>query len=98
MRLHSTGRTRQIVEPIIAKITTVGVPPSEARKDYVLLWRRTTPPADVSGYVAVMTPEDIPSWSAKTPLVHSAPGLDYLSDGDVVYLHPTGFVRTLYRK
>jgi His-Xaa-Ser system radical SAM maturase HxsC len=48
--------------------------------------------------MGVVTPEKAPFWSTITPLVHSVAGLDYLSDGDVVYISPSGFIRTLYRK
>ena len=98
MRLHSTGRTSEVGEPIIAKVTTVELPPGDVRTDAVLLWREPMSPRDPSGYMAVMTPERAPAWDITVPLVHSVPGLDYLSDGDVVHISPTGFVRTLYRR
>lgn len=98
MRLHSIGQAHEIEEPIIGRVTTVELPAGEARKDSILLWRETTPSFDVSGYMAVMTSERAPVWDIPAPLVHAVSGLDYLSDGDVVYISPTGFVRTLYRR
>ncbi|MDQ3803559.1 MAG: His-Xaa-Ser system radical SAM maturase HxsC [Acidobacteriota bacterium] len=98
MRLHSTGRARDIREPIIARVATAGLPPGAARKDSVLVWKGAAGPADASGYMAVVTPERSPVWNPGVPLVHSVSGLDYLSDGDVVDISPSGFVRTLYRR
>jgi len=98
MRLHSIGRAHEVREPIIGRVTTAWLPPGEARKDSILLWRESEPPADPGGYMAVMTREKAPAWEVAAPLVDSVPGLDYLSDGDVVCVSPSGFVRTLYRK
>lgn len=98
MRLHSIGHAREVEEPIIGRVTTAGLPPGNAREDSVLVWKGLMPPADASGYMAVMTPEKAPRWNIAVPLVHSVSGFDYLSDGDVVHISPSGFVRTLYRR
>ena len=55
-------------------------------------------PQDSSGYLAILTPELAHHWSVESPLVHSVSGLDYLLDGDIVYINQDGFVRTLYRR
>jgi His-Xaa-Ser system radical SAM maturase HxsC len=98
VRLHSIGRSSGLAEPVIARVTTRGVPRSEARDDHALVWREGAPPDDTCGYAAVVCPEGAPAWRADAPVVHSLPGLEYLADGDVVHLHPAGFVRTLYRR
>lgn len=98
MKLHSIGHARAIEEPIIGRVTTEELPVCDARRDSVLMWRELAPPADTSGYMAVMTPAKAPAWNITVPLVHSISGFDYLSNGDVVYISPTGFVRTLYRR
>lgn len=98
MRLHSIGYANEVEEPIIGRVTTARLPPGEAREAAVLWWREPEPPADARGYMAVMTPVKAPAWDIETPLVHSVSGFDYLSDGDVVYVSPSGFVRTLYRR
>jgi His-Xaa-Ser system radical SAM maturase HxsC len=98
MKLHSIGRARALEEPIIGRVTTDELPAYEARRDSVLMWRKLTPPVDTSGYMAVMTPAKAPAWDITAPLLHSISGFDYLSNGDVVYISPTGFVRTLYRR
>ena len=98
MKLHSIARAISVDGPTIGKITTVETPPGESRKDLVLLWKGVCAPQDSSGYLAILTPEQAHHWNVKAPLVHSASGLDYLSDGDVVYINQDGFVRTLYRR
>lgn len=98
MRLHSNGRALDLAEPVIGRVTMVAHPAEDERKDSILLWSKSTPPIDGIGFMAIMTSEKAPSWSVRAPLVHSVSGLDYLAEGDVVYISPTGFVRTLYRK
>jgi His-Xaa-Ser system radical SAM maturase HxsC len=98
MKLYSIGHAREIEEPIIGKVTTEELPVCDARKDSVLMWRELAPPVDTAGYMAVMTPAKVPAWNITVPLVHSISGFDYLSNGDVVHISPTGFVRTLYRR
>lgn len=98
MKLYSYGVTDRVFHPIIARIATVEQPPGTDRANSVLLWREPFPPADSSGYAAVLTPLKATRWTVRVPLVHSVSKLDYLSDGDVVAIDPTGFVRTLYRR
>jgi His-Xaa-Ser system radical SAM maturase HxsC len=98
MKLHSLARAIEVDGPIIGKITTVEPPDGQSRKDLVLLCKGGSPPEDSSGYLAILTPEQAPHWDVEVPLVHSASGLDYLADGDVVYINRDGFVRTLYRR
>jgi len=99
VKLYSPGRIGgALTHPVVAKVTTAGVPADEDRNDFVLLWRETVSPSDTSGYAAILTPRRAPSWESLSPLVHSTIEFEYLSGGDVVYVHPSGFVTTLYRK
>jgi His-Xaa-Ser system radical SAM maturase HxsC len=98
MKLHSLARAIEVHGPIIGKVTTVEPPDGQSRKDLVLLCKGGPAPEDSSRYLAILTPEQAPHWDVEVPLVHSASGLDYLSDGDVVYINRDGFVRTLYRR
>lgn len=99
MKLYSLGRVGgALAHSVVAKVATAEVPAGESRDDFVLLWREGTPPADTSGYAAILTPRRAPSWEALSPLVHSTNEFEYLSDGDVVSVDPSGFVRALYRK
>ncbi len=98
MKLYSLGHRVDLQQPVIAKITTGELPPGDPRKDAALFWDREYAPSDSSGYLAVITPQKSPEWHTDSPLVHSVSDLDYLADGDVIYVNQKGFVRTLFRK
>ena len=98
MNLHSLARACGVRQPIIARVTTAALPPGEGRRDAALFWNEAGCPPDTSGYLAVLTPQIAPDWAVAAPLVHSLPQLDYLGNGDVVYIAENGFVRTLYRR
>ena len=99
MKLYSLGRIGgALAHPVVAKVTTAEVPAGGSRNDLVLLWREHVPPTDTSGYAAILTPRRAPAWESQSPLVHSTIEFEYLSDGDVVSVDPSGFVRALYRK
>ena len=97
MQLHSIGRALSISDSLVGRISTTELPAGAGRADTVLFWRENSQPADPSGYLALLSPHAV-QWRGAAPLVHSVAGLDYLSDGDVISISPTGFVRTLYRK
>lgn len=99
MKLYSPGKIGGVLtRTVVAKVTTAEIPAGGGRGDFVLLWRESTPPSDTSGYAAILTPRRAPAWEALSPLVHSTIEFEYLSDGDVVSVDPSGFVRALYRK
>jgi His-Xaa-Ser system radical SAM maturase HxsC len=100
MKLYSITPVAEGLEaPIVARIVTDDSRPLDCRRDSVLLWRESIQPKDVAGYPAVLTPLRGPAWDlGGVPLIHSIQSLDYLSDGDVVAVDPSGLVRTLYRK
>lgn len=97
MKLHGIGRATGLTEPIIGRVLTAEAP-ADLRQDSVLVWKHTKPPSDTAGYMAVLSPGAAPHWPTASPLIHSVKNLDYLTDGDVIYLSPSGFVRTLYRR
>jgi hypothetical protein len=97
VKLYGIGRTTGLNEPIIGRVLTEEAP-AELRQDSVLVWKQLNQPSDTSGYLALLLPNVAPRWPSLSPLIHSAKSLDYLSDGDVIYVSPNGFVRTLYRK
>jgi His-Xaa-Ser system radical SAM maturase HxsC len=98
VKLHSIGYGNKSRQPIVGRVTTSELCNGDLRKDAVLMWVAATPPGDPSGYMAIITPNRAPGWETSVPLVHSVANLDYLSDGDVVHIGPSGLVRTLYRK
>ncbi len=102
MHLHSFGNVRRVTEPVIAKVTRSPIPELAPRVDYVIFGRAAdlaTFASDQAGYAAVVSPDAadaIPGIAL--PGVFSVPHLDYLRDGDVVLLLPSGTVNTLYRR
>ncbi len=98
MRLHSIGRSQELREPVIARVTTAERPRSDGRENYALLWRTENLPADTLGYAAITTSLAAYSWQALSPIVHSLSIVEHLSDGDVISISPSGFVRILYRR
>ena len=97
MKLHGIGRATGLKAPIIGRVLTEEAP-AELRENSVLVWKHAKAPSDTSGYMALLSPITAPCWSSVSPLIHSVNSLDYLSNGDVIYVSPNGFVRTLYRK
>jgi His-Xaa-Ser system radical SAM maturase HxsC len=99
MKLHSIGKAISLREaPTIGKIATEELPSVSSRKDTILFWKNDVPPDDSSNYLAIITPTLAKNWCLQSPLVHSLANLEYLSDGDVVSIDHSGFVRTLYRR
>lgn len=93
MRLHAVGHAVRVDRTLIGRIATRDV---EDRADSWRVWNDPAVP-DAAGYLGVMTRNDA-SWQIDVPTVRGVRGLDYLADGDVVAVDPTGFVRTLYRR
>ncbi len=85
---------------VIGRITSK---PREPRCDHVLKAECLENVPDLSGYAGVLTLKSVPAErkreleDAGTPTAFGVKGLDHLEDGDVVAVHPSGYVRTLYR-
>ena len=100
MKLHATGTATMVHRRLIGRITTASLPPPE-RPDAIFLWREgaATQNPDVRAYLGLVTPSrEAPRPAQGLPTVTGLTDLDYLADGDVVLLTPTGFVRVLYRR
>jgi His-Xaa-Ser system radical SAM maturase HxsC len=102
--LHVHGKAaRPFSEPVIGRVTSGPIEDAGARRDHVL---RLVHPRDAEraiGHAGLLTLEP-PSpglrprlGGSSTVWIHSLRYLDHLADGDVVSLHPNGYVRTLYR-
>jgi His-Xaa-Ser system radical SAM maturase HxsC len=50
------------------------------------------------GYAGILCPDEVDTSTIDLPLIHGVKGLDYLSEGDVVALRPSGRVNVLYRR
>lgn len=100
MRLYATGEVRgQLASPIILKVTTSHVPRGE-REDYCALVS-----SDVDRFAGDLAEYPVAIFSSpKGPLANLGAAFTVhlshlsLSDGDVLLVHPSGFVRILYRR
>jgi His-Xaa-Ser system radical SAM maturase HxsC len=102
-RLHSRGTTVGIAQLLVGKVTREPIADQRLRGDYIIDSR--TPKwgafcADPYGYSAVLVtdasiPEDLPQ---HVPIVHSTSQLEYVADGDVIAIQPSGNVNVLYRR
>lgn len=102
MRLHGLAPMRGVVEPILGRITTRAVSDGDHRARSVA-FVRAPDASDFAdgwrGYAAVMTSFREPRLAiAEAPVVYGPAGLDYLDDGDIVLISPSGQVNVLYRR
>lgn len=97
--LAVTGRASPLLRrTAIGRVTRTAVA-TESRRDHV--WLGAYLHEDLAGYAAaliagLLSPAD--QLRAPVPIVDRIPAFDHLDDGDVVAVHPTGYVRTLYRR
>jgi len=102
-RLHSRGTSVGIAELLVGKVTREPIADPRLRADYIVDSRTANWGAfctDLHGYSAVLVtgpslPEDLPK---HVPIVHSISQLEYLADGDVIAIQPSGNVNVLYRR
>jgi His-Xaa-Ser system radical SAM maturase HxsC len=100
MRLWSVGVGRGIRESVMGKLTSHPIAPAVHARDYIAYG--TTKELgefgnDIRAYAGILGRGEIAP-IAGIPVLHSAPNLDYLADGDVVRLSPDGTVSVLYRR
>jgi His-Xaa-Ser system radical SAM maturase HxsC len=101
LKLQTYGATLSRFSGVaIGRITSE---PREPRRDHVLKVDRIGRISDLAGYAGLLTLESLVAErqreleNAGVPTVFGVKGFDHLEDGDVVALHPGGYVRTLYR-
>src|SRR5262249_47807778 len=98
IRLVSRGVAQNsFAEQRLGRITTVPLP-AETRSDHAFLVRAGSQPPDLSGYAGVLVLPEAVTPQTETPAMAIAAELDYLADGDVVLMAPSGRVNVLYRK
>ena len=102
MYLHSAGRSAYVEAVLLGRITRSPILPVTARRDFIAF---VSPESvgdfrdDWEGYKAVLGSNLAgPVSSEPVPAVYEVPSLEYLADGDVVRLLPSGTVHTLYRR
>jgi len=94
LRLHSLARTTGIERTLVGRIARDL--PAANRSD---TWLYTHDPdvEDARDYLGIITPKSAVGVDG-VPLAQGVQHLDYLADGDVIAVDPSGFVRTLYRR
>ncbi|MCB1034087.1 MAG: His-Xaa-Ser system radical SAM maturase HxsC [Acidobacteria bacterium] len=105
--LHVHGRPEGLGETtVLGRVRTPAAGPLDGLDgDCVLLLRRGDPFSLGSGEVAGILQAEVPDEGrldrlrqAGVPLIHSLAYDHHLEEGDVVALHPNGYVRTLFKK
>ena len=102
-RLHSQGQVFGVSDVVIGKITGAVVADPAERSRYVFDARSPEWPSflvDPSGYGGVIAPGPalLKDCKLNIPVAHSVPQLEYVSEGDVVAIFPSGHVNVLYRR
>lgn len=102
-RLHSQGTVIGVRDVVVAKVTNAVIDAADQRGQFAFDARSAAWPSflsDPSGYAAVIAPDSstVASEALAVPVVHSIPQLEYVSDGDVIAIFPSGHVNVLYRK
>lgn len=98
MFLHGRGNSQNLAKPVMGRVTTTPLGGEYILADYVALrragdtvaWKNLTKYAGVIG--------DSQTLGAELPAIIGPANLDYLGDGDVILLHPSGEVQVLYRR
>ncbi len=99
MNLHAFGKARGIDRRLIGRIAKSIADPAERGDSIFFHDGVSPPPAGLAGYMAILSSsESLPDLAGTMPTVWTVKSLDYLADGDVVLLTPSGFVRVLYRR
>ena len=105
MKLYTKGQVAvTFPRPVIARVTTRRIEQTERRRDYCIfasadLNKFQNDFLGYAGLISELSPTPIEGYlsDAEIPTIVVAPNLQ-LSDGDVVSLEPSGFIRILYRK
>src|SRR5450755_1812421 len=102
MRLWSRGTPVGLSSDALGKLTSRPVADPNLRADYIALCSDSNVGlfgGDWAGYAASLC-SDLSSANRPglPPGIHDPPGLDYLTDDDVVQLAPSGIVRVLFRR
>jgi His-Xaa-Ser system radical SAM maturase HxsC len=98
IRLFSRGKPNsRSADAVIGRITTVPVDRTH-RADHIFLLRRESASPDLTGYAGLVALPGAALPTIPIPATTVTEALEYLADGDVVRLSPTGEVSVLYRR
>ena len=98
MKLHAVGKISNLTEKRILRITTKPVFDIAERRNYAYLCQNNLQLNENNSYYGAVLSFDEELRDFKAPTVNNIESLSYLSDGDVIAVHPNGTVRTLYRR
>jgi His-Xaa-Ser system radical SAM maturase HxsC len=102
MHLHARGKPHGISTPIIGRVTSAPIQGMKRRSDYIVRLDALNSGQfgmDFSGYAGLFVPNEIPlDTPSQAPSIAGCPTLEYVSDGDVLLLLPSGTVNVLYRR
>lgn len=102
MYLNAMGQALGVDSSVLGRIATAPVAPCAQHRDYVAFGTAKALEAfgaDLQTYAAVLSPSAMPkAQPGFSRGVFGVRHLDYLSDGDVVVLRPSGAVGVLYRQ
>ncbi len=94
MLLKTRGISKQISEPIVAKVTRNHL---SVESNQVLIAEGEINNDNLNSFKAVLTNLDIENFNINKPAVYSVQTFDHLVDGDIVVVNSDGVINTLYR-
>ena len=96
--LHGRGKPLNLARPVVGRVTTTPLTDEYRLADHVALIRagNTTGWGDLAKYAGVIG--DVQTAPADLPTIVGPANLEYLGDGDVVLLYPSGETQVLYRR
>jgi len=99
--LYSNGVATRVDTRIIGKLTSQPIDDVDLRRDFVVDCRTDRLDAfiaDPAGYAAALCVTGCERAAPPLPTVSGVPNLEYLADGDVVVIMPSGRVNVVYRR
>ncbi|HTN19761.1 MAG TPA: His-Xaa-Ser system radical SAM maturase HxsC [Pelobium sp.] len=91
--LKTKGKAVNVGQSIVAKVTR----DLHNRADNCVLVCEDYYPENLMGFKALVTNLDIPELAYSIPFVHQVQNLTHLQEGDVLAIHSSGLINSLYR-
>lgn len=94
MQLKVKGIARNVINPIIGKVTRDFL---SNDINQILIWEGEKPISTIPLFRAVLTNKDLSKLYFENPQVYCTTQFEYLSEGDIVVINSDGVINTLYR-